>query len=98
MKMTYDEALEFFGSGRCIGLALRVSSSRVSQCRAAGGFSYPMQCVLEKESGGKLSARREHEPANPPNKAAIPANDWRLVRPGHPTERTPDPPQKKTVA
>lgn len=96
--MTYDEALEFFGSGRSIGLALRVSSSRVSQCRAAGGFSYPMQCVLEKESGGKLSAAREHEPANTPNKATVPANDWRLVRPGQPTERTPDPPPKKTVA
>ena len=71
--MTYDEALGFFGSGRSIGLALRVSSSRVSQCRAAGGFSYPMQCVLEKESGGKLSAKREDDPVNGPSKTLTPA-------------------------
>jgi hypothetical protein len=60
--MTYEEALNFFGSGRGIAKALALSSSRVSQCRAAGGFSYPMQCVLEKESGGALTARRSDEP------------------------------------
>ena len=37
--MTYDEALKHFRTGRAIGDALRVSGSRVSQCRAAGGFS-----------------------------------------------------------
>jgi hypothetical protein len=68
--MTYDQALQFFGSGRSIGDALGVSGSRVSQCRAAGGFSYPMQCVLEKESGGKLAASREDDPAHHAKKSA----------------------------
>lgn len=68
--MTYDEALTHFGTGRAIGDALGVTSSRVSQCRAIGGFSYPMQCVLEKESGGKLVASRRDDPAFDPNKHA----------------------------
>ncbi|WP_080900576.1 hypothetical protein [Pseudomonas amygdali] len=55
--MTFNEALKYFGTGRAIGDALAVTSSRVSQCRTAGGFSYPMQCVLEKESSGALVAR-----------------------------------------
>ena len=61
--MNYDQALVFFGSGRAIGKVLSVSGSRVSQCRSAGGFSYPMQCVLEKESCGKLIADREDDPS-----------------------------------
>jgi len=61
--MTYDEALKHFGTGRAIGDALGVSSSRVSQCRTTGGFSYPMQCVLEKESRGVLIAKRDDDPA-----------------------------------
>lgn len=61
--MTYDQALAFFGSGRAIGKVLSVSGSRVSQCHSAGGFSYPMQCVLEKESRGKLIADREDDPS-----------------------------------
>lgn len=68
--MTYDEALKFFGTGRAIGDALGVTGSRVSQCRATGGFSYPMQCVLEKESGGKLVASRQDDPAFDPTKHA----------------------------
>ena len=62
--MTFDEALKHFRTGRAIGDALHVSGSRVSQCRAAGGFSYPMQCVLEKESGGVLVAKRDDDPAH----------------------------------
>ncbi|MFJ4589088.1 hypothetical protein ACIP1Z_17580 [Pseudomonas moraviensis] len=61
--MTYDEALKHYRTGRAIGEALRVTGSRVSQCRTAGGFSYPMQCVLEKESGGALIAKLEDEPS-----------------------------------
>ena len=68
--MTYDEALKYFGTGRAIGDALRVTGSRVSQCRTVGGFSYPMQCVLEKESAGRLVARREDDPAQPLNDSA----------------------------
>ncbi len=68
--MTYDEALKHFRTGRAIGYALRVTGSRVSQCRTAGGFSYPMQCVLEKESGGALVARREDDPARALNDTA----------------------------
>lgn len=60
--MTYEEALNHFGTGRAIGDALGVTGSRVSQCRAAGGFSYPMQCVLEKESAGALIASRDDDP------------------------------------
>lgn len=60
--MTYDDALKHFGSGKAIGDALGVTGSRVSQCRAAGGFSYPMQCVLEKESDGVLKAVRSDDP------------------------------------
>lgn len=62
--MTYEQALDYYGTGIGIAAALGVSRSRVSQCRAAGGFSYPMQCVLEKESGRKLKARREDDPAH----------------------------------
>lgn len=60
--MTYEQALNYFGTGRAIGDVLGVTGSRVSQCRAAGGFSYPMQCVLEKESSGSVIASREDDP------------------------------------
>ena len=68
--MTYDEALKHFGTGRAIGDALGVSGSRVSQCRTTGGFSYPMQCVLEKESSGALVARRDDDPSQTLKKSA----------------------------
>lgn len=68
--MTFDEALKHFGSGKAIGDALGVSTSRVSQCRASGGFSYPMQCVLEKESCGRLIASRQDVPGSGPVKRA----------------------------
>ena len=68
--MTYDQALKFFGSGRSIGEALGVSGGRVSQCRSAGGFSYPMQCVLEKESRGELTASRSDDPSHEAKKTA----------------------------
>ena len=68
--MTYVEALTHFGTGRAIGDALGVTGSRVSQCRTTGGFSYPMQCVLEKESGGVLIAKREDDPAQTLKKTA----------------------------
>lgn len=68
--MTFDEALKHFRTGRAIGNALGVSSSRVSQCRAAGGFSYPMQCVLEKESGGALVAQRQDVPVVGPGRGS----------------------------
>ena len=68
--MTYDEALKHFGTGRAIGDALGVSGSRVSQCRTTGGFSYPMQCVLEKESGGALVANRADDPSQALKKSA----------------------------
>lgn len=63
--MTYQEALDYYGSNRALCEALGVSDGRGSQIKAAGGFSYPMQCVLEKDSGGKLIARREDEPHRP---------------------------------
>lgn len=66
--MTYDDALKLFGSGKAIADALGVTRSRVSQCRATGGFSYPMQCVLEKESGGRLIASRQDIPGAGPVK------------------------------
>ncbi|MCY1287717.1 hypothetical protein D9M71_531640 [compost metagenome] len=66
--MTFEDALKFFGSGTAIGLALGVSRGRVSQCRAAGGFSYSQQCVLEKASAGKLKAR---ESDSPPKRTAM---------------------------
>lgn len=62
--MTFDQAFDYFKTGSAIADALGVSDGRVSQCKAKGGFSYPMQCVLEKESGGKLKARREDCPAS----------------------------------
>ncbi|MCV4287907.1 Cro/CI family transcriptional regulator [Pseudomonas capsici] len=68
--MTYDDALKHFGSGKAIGDALGVTRSRVSQCRAAGGFSYPMQCVLEKESEGQLQADRADDPASTQKRSA----------------------------
>ncbi|MBJ2237035.1 hypothetical protein [Pseudomonas paracarnis] len=68
--MTYDQALQFFGTPGAIGDVLNVTRSRVSQCRSAGGFSYPMQCVLEKESAGKLNASRLDDPASSTKKSA----------------------------
>ncbi|WP_122425134.1 hypothetical protein [Pseudomonas viridiflava] len=68
--MTYEEALKHFGTQRAIGDALGVTTSRVSQCRTAGGFSYPMQCVLEKESSGTLIANRQDDPAQAPRMTA----------------------------
>lgn len=60
--MTYQEALAHFGTGRAIARGLGVSAGRISQCKAAGGFSYPQQCVLEKASLGALVARHGDEP------------------------------------
>lgn len=54
--MTFDQALKFFRTGSAIALALGVSRGRASQMRAAGGFSYAQQCVLELASGGQLKA------------------------------------------
>lgn len=68
--MTYEDALKHFLSGKAIGDALGVTRSRVSQCRAAGGFSYPMQCVLEKESDGQLKADRADDPIQVQKKTA----------------------------
>lgn len=68
--MTYEQALQFFATPGAIGAALGVTRSRVSQCRSAGGFSYPMQCVLEKESAGKLTASRDDDPASTSKKTA----------------------------
>lgn len=68
--MTYEDALKHFGSGKAIGDALGVTRGRISQCRAAGGFSYPFQCVLEKESGGELRADRCDDPSSQSKGAA----------------------------
>jgi hypothetical protein len=61
--MTFDEALAYYGTSRAISQALGMSDARVSQMKSSGGFSYPIQCVLEKDSGGNLIARREDDPA-----------------------------------
>lgn len=64
--MTYQEALAHFGTGRAIADELGLTPGRISQCKAAGGFSYQQQCVLEKASGGAVVARQEDEPAHQP--------------------------------
>jgi len=61
--MNFEQTLMYFGTARNIAQALRVSPGRVSQCKAAGGFSYPMQCVLEKASGGALQAVESDAPS-----------------------------------
>lgn len=61
--MTYQEALNHFHSGKAIAAALGLTPGRVSQCKTAGGFSYQQQCVLEKASGGAVTARHEDAPA-----------------------------------
>lgn len=60
--MTYEEAKRYFGSNKAIAEALGVSKGRISQCKAAGGFSYQLQCVLEKASTGALLADRNDVP------------------------------------
>jgi len=60
--MNFQEALSYYKTGRAIARALGVTDGRVSQLKSDGGFSYPVQCVLEKHSGGALVARREDEP------------------------------------
>lgn len=61
--MTFLDALSYYKTSRAIGDALGLSKGRVSQMKSDGGFSYPIQCVLEKDTGGKLIARREDEPS-----------------------------------
>lgn len=60
--MTFPEALSFYKSNRAIAKALSFSDSRVSQFKSEGGFPYPEQCVLEKDSKGLLIALRDDEP------------------------------------
>ncbi|MED5607815.1 hypothetical protein VV867_08955 [Pseudomonas sp. JH-2] len=60
--MTYEQALTHFKTGRAIADALGLSAGRISQCKAAGGFSYQQQCVLEKYSAGKLLASHDDVP------------------------------------
>lgn len=62
--MTYQEAFDHFRSGRAIADALGLTPGRVSQCKAAGGFSYQQQCVLEKASSSILTARQEDVPSH----------------------------------
>ncbi|MDH1009979.1 hypothetical protein N5J43_08335 [Pseudomonas nicosulfuronedens] len=61
--MTYEQALVHFGTGRAIADALGLSAGRISQCKAAGGFSYQQQCVLEKSSSGELLASHNDVPS-----------------------------------
>lgn len=67
--MTFNEALSFYKSNRAISKALNLSDARISQFKSEGGFAYPEQCVLEKDSAGKLLAKREDAPSTP-SKAA----------------------------
>lgn len=60
--MTFEEALAHFGTARAIAKVLRKTPGRISHFKAAGGFPYELQCVLEKHSGGVLIASREDEP------------------------------------
>ncbi|WP_325437825.1 hypothetical protein [Pseudomonas nitroreducens] len=60
--MTFDQALKYFHTGSAIALALGVSRGRASQMRAAGGFSFAQQCVLEKASSGRLKATEADVP------------------------------------
>lgn len=61
--MTYEQALAHYKTATAIAKALRLSCGRVTQFKDAGGFSYPTQCVLEKHSKRKLTARYEDVPA-----------------------------------
>ena len=67
--MSFDQALKVYKTQKAIADALRLSNARVSQCKSEGGFSYPLQCVLEKDSGGVLVARRTDEPKAQPTAA-----------------------------
>lgn len=60
--MTFDDALKHFKTSRRIAEVLRKSPGRISHFKAAGGFPYELQCVLEKESEGDLVASRDDEP------------------------------------
>ena len=64
--MTFDQALQHYKTQRAIADALGVSRARVTQWKTEGGFSYPQQCVLEKDSGGVLIAKREDDPKSQP--------------------------------
>lgn len=60
--MTFEEAINYFGTAREIAKVLRKSPGRISHFKAAGGFPYELQCVLEKHSNGALTASLDHEP------------------------------------
>lgn len=61
--MTFEEALGFYKTNKAIGRALGLSDGRISQCKKEGGFAYPEQCVLEKDSKGKLMASKQDAPS-----------------------------------
>ncbi|WP_286237954.1 hypothetical protein [Neptuniibacter halophilus] len=67
--MTFEEAIGFYKTNRAIGKALELSDARISQIKSDGGFAYPEQCVLEKDSKGELIARKQDAPTTP-SKAA----------------------------
>lgn len=62
--MTFDEAVDFFGSRKALEEILDVSRQRISQISIEGGFNYPTQCVLQVESKNKLKARRSDAPVS----------------------------------
>lgn len=60
--MTIEDAIKHYGTSKEIARLLRKSPGRISQFKAAGGFPYELQCVLEKHSNGALTASRDDDP------------------------------------
>ena len=67
--MTFEEAFSFYKSNRAISKVLDLSDARISQFKGEGGFPYPEQCVLEKDSKRALIAKKCDVPTSP-SKAA----------------------------
>ena len=60
--MTFEQAINHFGTSRAVAEVLRKSPGRISHFKSAGGFPYEIQCVLEKHSGRVLIAERSDDP------------------------------------
>lgn len=60
--MTFEQAINHYGTAAKIAFVLRRSKASVSLYKKGGGFPFEIQCVLEKDSKGALVADRQHDP------------------------------------
>ena len=50
-----DAAITYFGSGRCLAIAVGVTQQAVSNWRARGAMSYRAARAIERATGGQIT-------------------------------------------